>query len=891
MASWTDKTPEFNPYIQQLPVEDMVKVGMQKQAQYDEGVKKIQTNIDNVAGMDVIRGIDKTYLQSKINELGNNLKFVAAGDFSNFQLVNSVTGMTNQISKDKNVLNAVSSTQKYRKELNHIEEQRKKGLVTPDNLYNFQKGANQWLNSEELDSSFNASYKDHFDVMKFARETFDDIKPENYSFDEIYTKDANGNLTLTPTMRKKSVEGLLPQKVQTVVNQIMSDPRVNQQLAITGEYQYRGYDSEQLSKLLDVSQQVTEENINFQIDKLKIKQSSGEDVTDQLDALTDRLQKVKNNFDSNRMSAYENPDLIRGMLYKEKTEQNYNQMFSYKKEVNHVLSNPEWEGRFKLQQRAIDNQKWQMEFGLKQDKLELDKLKRLDELREKNIESPGIPFQNFFEGQEPSNIEKLEFSDLRYTQDSGNYQNASNEILYETLIKNSPELYKKRSELISRNVSLEDANEILIKEYASKNNIDINDKSAYSAWRTAQLKNFTDTYNSNENKSNTDIDLYKKYRNSKSAFEYSSDVKNEKDKSFQTQLVQSGVLEKANDLNSISFQKEDGGSNTFTPEDIVLFKLFLLKDDWDWTNSVDEVKNNASSLAYQNLTSKFGKDFIDELYKEQSLSENYRTGTSSGTKRKARLMEEVNKLDNNIENINYESLFENQVNIVDNAYGKDPNLSFGLYSGVAKKDIPNLGNLTAMVNSFTLENEDVFNEAEDFDKFKTDILGSSNLIETGVTGDLITDGKNSYVKLTSKSGGTMVITDSMAKTLGIDKSLLFESTEIKMAKDKIKRSGSTSELSPNLLSTYQNDSYQWGNENFSFLNNQNDFNVKVNIERTSDGSYRPYVYVKYSDTETGLYEKVFNDLFVENNLTVLKNKLNSFLTPKNLINYVNTDKL
>lgn len=891
MASWTDKTPEFNPYIQQLPVEDMVKVGMQKQAQYDKGVEKIQTSIDNVAGMDVIRGIDKTYLQSKVNELGNNLKFVAAGDFSNFQLVNSVTGMTNQIAKDKNVLNAVSSTKKYRKELNHIEEQKKKGLVTPDNLYNFQKGANEWLNSEELDNSFNASYKDHFDVMKFARETFDDIKPESYSFDEIYTKDANGNLTLTPTMRKKSVEGLLPQKVQTVVNQIMSDPRVNQQLAITGEYQYRGYDSEQLSKLLDVSQQVTEENINFQIDKLKIKQSSGEDVTEQLDALTDRLQKVKDSFDNNRMTAYENPDLIRGMLYKEKTEQNYNQMFSYKKEVNHVLSNPEWEGRFKLQQRAIDNQKWQMEFGLKQEKLQLDKLKRLDELKEKDTESGGIPFQNFFEGQEPSNIEKLEFADLRYTQDSNNYQNASNEILYETLIKNSPELYKKRSELISRNVSPEDANETLIKEYASKNNIDIDDKAAYSAWRTSQLKNFTDTYNSNENKSNTDIDLYKKYKNSKSAFEYSADIKSDMDKSFETQLVQSGVLEKAGDLNNVSFWREGDGPNTFTPEDIILYRLLILKDELDWSNDVDEVKNNAGSLAYQKLTNKFGKDFIDELYKEKALDVSGLRGTSSGTERKARLMEEVNKLNNNIENVNYQNLFENQVNIVDNAYGKNPNLSFGLYSGVTKIDIPNLGSLAAMVNSFTLKDGDVFNEADDFDQFKKDISAASNLVETGVTGDLITDGKNSYVKLISKNGGSMIITDSMAKTLGIDKSLLFESTEIKMAKNKIERFGSTSQLSPNLLSTYQNDSYQWGNESFSFLNNQNDFTVKVNIEKTSDGSYRPYVYVKHFDKETGTYEKVFDDLFVESNLTVLKNKLNSFLTPKNLINYVNTDKL
>ena len=102
MASYTDIIPKFNPYIQQLPVEAMVQVGMQKQQQYEQGVQKIQSEIDQVAGLDIAKGIHKEYLQSKLNNLGTQLATVAAGDFSNFQLVNSVSSMTNQIVKDKN---------------------------------------------------------------------------------------------------------------------------------------------------------------------------------------------------------------------------------------------------------------------------------------------------------------------------------------------------------------------------------------------------------------------------------------------------------------------------------------------------------------------------------------------------------------------------------------------------------------------------------------------------------------------------------------------------------------------------------------------------------------------------------------------------------------------
>ena len=114
MASFTDQIMQFNPYVQQLPVEAMAQVGMYKQQKYEEGVQKVQSYIDNVAGLDVTKPLHKQYLQSKLNELGGKLKTVAAGDFSNFQLVNSVGGMATQVVKDPVVQSAVYSTQKIR---------------------------------------------------------------------------------------------------------------------------------------------------------------------------------------------------------------------------------------------------------------------------------------------------------------------------------------------------------------------------------------------------------------------------------------------------------------------------------------------------------------------------------------------------------------------------------------------------------------------------------------------------------------------------------------------------------------------------------------------------------------------------------------------------------
>jgi hypothetical protein len=80
MASFTDSITQFNPYVSQLPVDAMVKVGMQKQAQYDQGVQKIQSYIDNVAGLEILNDTDKSYLQSKLDQLGSKLTVIAGGD-------------------------------------------------------------------------------------------------------------------------------------------------------------------------------------------------------------------------------------------------------------------------------------------------------------------------------------------------------------------------------------------------------------------------------------------------------------------------------------------------------------------------------------------------------------------------------------------------------------------------------------------------------------------------------------------------------------------------------------------------------------------------------------------------------------------------------------------
>jgi hypothetical protein len=194
MASYTDSIPQFNPYVQQLPVEAMVQVGMEKQKRYDEGIQKIQTSIDNIAGLDVATDVDKAYLQSKLNQLGNDLRIVGAGDFSNFQLVNSVNGMTNQIVKDPTIQNAVYSTAHLKKENAKKEKAIQEGKSSPENEWMFNNEVSGYLQSTKPGETFNGQYIEYKDVDKKLRALTADLQKAGYdvSTDNIWVRDNSG---------------------------------------------------------------------------------------------------------------------------------------------------------------------------------------------------------------------------------------------------------------------------------------------------------------------------------------------------------------------------------------------------------------------------------------------------------------------------------------------------------------------------------------------------------------------------------------------------------------------------------------------------------------------------------------------------------------------------
>lgn len=407
MASYTDSPSalgQFNPYVQQLPVEAMREVGMYKQQQYNEGIQKIQSNIENVAGLDVIRNVDKKYLQSKLNELGSNLRTVAAGDFSDFQLVNSTSGMVNQVAKDRNIVNAVSNSSRYRKEVANMEESIKKGESSPSNEYIFNKDASAWLNSDDINSSMNARYNKYTNWKKNAIDVIKSLtKSENVS-DNAFTTDARGNLVIADAMVRTKLAGISPEQIQQALN-VGLTPSDFKQMEIDGRYSYASATPEAL--IGTVTQSFNNDIKNF-TDKREVLSNALASTTSI--AEKEKLQQQINSVDqyvSQMRSEYENTtnqiasgdlEAAKAKLYTTRQMNGFANAFSHTETSKTYEASPLADMAMRREVKNQDWKKFTMQYSqderFHQDKMAMDMLdletkKEANLLKKKELEGYG----------------------------------------------------------------------------------------------------------------------------------------------------------------------------------------------------------------------------------------------------------------------------------------------------------------------------------------------------------------------------------------------------------------------------------------------------------------------------------------------------------------------
>ena len=366
MASWTDtQPPQFSPYIQQIPVEAETQVGQTKQAQYDQGYQRIQSQIDKVAGLSVMRDVDKDYLQSKMNELGNNLKMVSMGDFSNYQLVNSVGGMVNQVGNDEKIQNAVTSTAHYQQQAQQIQSDIRAGKQNPANIYDFNKQAEPWLNGTTPGESFDAEYTSPVDYKKKWMDAIGKLHTNLTSQDIMNAMDSNGNIDpnkLSLAMTRTKTEGVSAAQITNAINSSLGPEDLNQ-LAIEGRYQFKDSTPQQLQQKAISDYQNNRNAIDNQIDNLGSYMSLNTSNTDEynkaksvIDELQKRKEDMKVTLPSTLSDIANNPDEAKYQLYKNGAISEFANAFSWENRTVEHMSNPALEGQIQLDNFSLHRQ-------------------------------------------------------------------------------------------------------------------------------------------------------------------------------------------------------------------------------------------------------------------------------------------------------------------------------------------------------------------------------------------------------------------------------------------------------------------------------------------------------------------------------------------------------
>ena len=903
MASYTDIAPKFNPYIQQLPVEAMAQVGMEKQKRYDEGVQKIQQGIDNVAGISLLRGVDKNYLQSKLNELGSNLKTVAAGDFSNYQLVNSVGGMTNQIAQDKFVQAGAQSSAFYKKQQELIEEDRKKGILSPSNETVFNDKLNGYLNSGLKNEkgepvTFSGRYTPYFDVFKHVKEAFDAVKPDEMSFDQVYITgpdgkpklDASGNPVYSPVMLRMEKEGIFPEKVKAALEQAFADPRVSQQLQIDGQYAYRSVNPEGLVDKLQTQMDQSLTAYNDRLVELQLDKSLGKDVDKDINSVEEAISTIENTYTDYAEMAGTNPDALKGMLYQSSLKDRYTTMFGWQKTKTSTMDNPGWRANFDMLKEANEQSRFAQTLGFNKQKhfddmnfkmLEYQQKERLAKTKkgtngEDIAAGMGVSGQ-FEQADEPSDIDMIKLADQKYDDAASDFINTSDKFIWDAMISKSPTNQAKYKRLIDAGNTEGDAIKIILDSVAEKNNE--SPESLRTRWgKIADVK----INKTAGNKVSHELkDAHANYKNSK--------------KQFEVQMS----LRKRND----QIQEERLGSELFkelSTADIKPQKITL--NDKEYNLSKSDIYDLGVYLkGHESVMSSLGGIITDKGVRSAGLSAGKRleqkgygelleaalSGPGSeligpGSKRTGPVTKflrgsmselglgaagylgkkaaeglfgpktdidwgQVKKLYKVLDKDQYSEALKVKADIIKQTYGIQPNLKTGVLTGNSEADKATIFNLRRAAGAYTTGQAQ--NLSVDFKDFAEAISGDIKdfSLEATIIKDAFNNPQVEVVAYDVENGerkaGLTLAPDEAMSMLNIDINNLYEPKQVSSLKNLIMTNGNKTSNSPYLddKQTYIDGDAYFEKSDLPGMNNS-PYDMKANI-KYANGLYYGYIYV------------------------------------------------
>jgi len=360
MSNWSQNSPiQYKEYVSQNPVEAMTLVGVQREQKLQEGIKTVNDYYSQVAGVDILRPVDKEYLQSSLTSLKTGITKNLSGDFSDSRITNQILGAARQIYKDPNIQNAMISTAQVRKGQTEMDAARKAGKSNPNNEDYYNDKISKYVLSQNPEDSFNESYKPYTDVLGKVMELTSKAGIDSNVVDYIYNKKG----LPTDVMTEEEYKTNMP-KIKAAIDTVFADGNVRQQLQIDGWAKYRGVETEQLfhpfiSSYKEKYNRLAEEEMDNQV----LLSASGLKDEDRIGYEKKQKEIAKNivntqdEYESLKKLAETSPDQFKEMLYSTEMKSNLLNTLSSTSTSRSYKSNPAMEQYMKIINLNWDKEK------------------------------------------------------------------------------------------------------------------------------------------------------------------------------------------------------------------------------------------------------------------------------------------------------------------------------------------------------------------------------------------------------------------------------------------------------------------------------------------------------------------------------------------------------
>lgn len=234
-------------YTQPVDLNLLGKVLQFEQQQFDIGVRGVQSTIDSIAALDVVKGVDRQYLNAKLSNLVNTINNIGGVDYSDPNVQNQISGMSSQIYGDDKVINAVANTKKFRYVQNYykdLKEKKPKEWNQANEWYDMNKFST-WLNDGQVGTSASGdagAVTPYHDYEGDWQKIFDKIA--NSANIEVQWQD-RGLMYV-----KNGKKYVSPDRIWATASQLLT-PQQRTQLAIEGRYTYQNVPISELTKAYD----------------------------------------------------------------------------------------------------------------------------------------------------------------------------------------------------------------------------------------------------------------------------------------------------------------------------------------------------------------------------------------------------------------------------------------------------------------------------------------------------------------------------------------------------------------------------------------------------------------------------------------------------------------